>query len=95
MTDGSSGSVIRRPLSVHEDTDMTENVIWQEAPARCRHLRSKQYHVGVNFHPSGTEDGAPLPGWCLKTMQIFGPDSDDASESACTAERSCFEKDGF
>ncbi len=71
------------------------NVIWQEVPARCRHLRSKHYHMALDFHPSGMEDGMELPCWCLQTMQVFGPDSDEASESGCTAERSCFEKDGF
>ena len=73
----------------------TAEPIWQEAPARCRHLRSKHYHMGLDFHASGTEEGSSLPCWCLKTMQSFGPDSDEASESACTNERACFEKDGF
>ena len=73
----------------------TVEPIWQEMPARCRHLRSKHYYMAVEFHPSGSEEGTALPCWCLKTMQVFGPDYDEATESACGPERPCFEKDGF
>lgn len=63
-------------------------------PASCRHLRSKQFHMDIGFHPSGMDSGAPVPCWCLKTMQPYGPDDEAASADACDSGRSCFEPDG-
>ena len=45
----------------------------------CRHLRSKHYYMDLDYHPSGLDQGVELPCWCLKTQQLFGPDSEIAS----------------
>jgi hypothetical protein len=50
--------------------------------------------MGLNVHASGSEDGVELPCWCLKTMQLFGPDDREATEADCSPERSCFEAEG-
>ena len=68
--------------------------VWSEPPAICAYLRSKQYYMDLPFHSSGIDSGGEIPCWCFKTMQVFGPDSDIASHSTCTPDRSCFEKDG-
>lgn len=72
--------------------------VWAATPGRCKHLRSKEYYMGLPFHPSGSDTGGP-PCWCFKTQQVFGPDGGSASRTDCGAEggldRACFEKDAF
>ncbi len=58
---------------------------------RCKHLRSKQYYMAASAHPSGSNSGAPIACWCLKTMKAFGPDYQRASDDHCTSSRRCFE----
>ena len=73
----------------------TESTItWIEAPAACRHLRSKQYYMDYSGHASGIEHGLEVPCWCLKTMKSEGPDNAMASHAECTTDRPCFEADG-
>jgi hypothetical protein len=69
------------------------STIWISAPARCRHLRSKQYYMQQGVHASGMDTGMPVPCWCLKTMKAMGPDEMTASNDDCTPDRSCFEAD--
>jgi hypothetical protein len=61
----------------------------------CKHLRSKQIYMDLDFHPSGYEESTGTPCRCFKTQQIFGPDGEIASKRDCTSERACFEKDDF
>ena len=47
--------------------------------------------MDLPFHPSGLEGGVPTPCWCFQTMQLFGPDSNVASEESCGPDRDCYE----
>lgn len=60
---------------------------------RCKHLRSKHYYLGTQGHPSGSNSGAPIACWCLRTMKAFGPDYTRASDDHCTPDRPCFERE--
>jgi hypothetical protein len=69
------------------------NIIDQQPVPICCHLRSK----GMYVH--GTTDAVDtgLPGsgdgyfWCLKTMHLFGPDSEVVNRDACKPGRVCYE----
>ena len=72
----------------------SDTSIWQEVPAVCKHLRSKQYYMDFSEHASGMDSGVPVACWCLKTMKPVGPDSSAVTQDECTPERECFEQDG-
>ncbi len=66
-----------------------------EVQVKCINIRTKDYYVGVPFHPSGIETDIEKPCWCLKTMQPFGPDNEAVSDSKCRDGRGCFEPDAL
>jgi hypothetical protein len=73
----------------------TEKPAWGVFTTHCRHLRSKQLYMDLGFHPSGDETSDGTPCWCFVTQQIFGPDDEVATKSACISGRECFERDDF
>jgi len=59
-------------------------------PGFCIHLRTKRYYYGSIDQVLEVADlSTTAQFWCLRTMQVVGPDEEVVSPRTCRAGRSC------
>lgn len=64
------------------------------AIAICHHLRTKAYFVDGRDAAELSVSTPTAVYWCLKTMQVMGPDAGLVCPEECHSERQCFETEG-
>lgn len=57
----------------------------------CQHLRTKAYFVDGRDAAELTASTPTAHYWCLKTMQVMGPDAALVCPENCHDSRSCFQ----
>lgn len=60
-------------------------------PGICAKLRTKTMYLNVEWRHEPDEPGCSNSAvfWCLKTMEVLGPDDLPANPDACRAGRAC------
>ena len=60
----------------------------QKKDETCQHLKSEYNHIPSNR--AEFKDPATQYYWCMKTMEVTGPDQYLAAPGECSAARTCF-----
>ena len=57
----------------------------------CRHLRSKSMYVVGDMQAEQAQTSGSGRCWCNCTQNVFGPDSQTVSRTACSSARTCYQ----